>query len=110
LATAAPTLLPNMTVSDLKPTLPIGLTSPTHKSSSGAGKPSTTPNIANAVLGNLHIKPWYPSFYPEDLIGGRKADWLYVCQWCFKYTHEIMKFSAHCVGILPGSLLRNEME
>ncbi|CZT14223.1 related to histone acetyltransferase (MysT1) [Ramularia collo-cygni] len=53
------------------------------------------PNVTNVVLGNLHIKPWYPSFYPEDLIGGRKADWLYVCQWCFKYTPEIMKYCAH---------------
>lgn len=61
-------------------------------------------NVANVVLGNLHIKPWYPSFYPEDLVGGRKAEWLYVCQWCFRYTHEIMKYSAHCVsGVLGGS-------
>lgn len=59
-----------------------------------------TPNVANVVLGNLHIKPWYPSFYPEDLGGGRKTDWLYVCQWCFKYTSEIMKYSAHCVSPL----------
>ncbi|KAK3691907.1 SAS complex subunit [Vermiconidia calcicola] len=57
---------------------------------------SMSPNVSNVVLGNLHVKPWYPSFYPEDMIGGRKADWLYVCQWCFKYTHEIMKYSAHC--------------
>lgn len=55
-------------------------------------------NVANVVLGNLHIKPWYPSFYPEDLVGGRKADWLYVCQGCFRYTSEIMKYSAHCVS------------
>jgi hypothetical protein len=88
-----------MAVSELKPFLPSGLTSPSHKGVSPANKPSTTPNIANVVLGSLHIKPWYPSFYPEDLIGGRKADWLYVCQWCFKYTPEIMKFSAHCVGL-----------
>ncbi|KAK4613250.1 Histone acetyltransferase KAT8 [Fulvia fulva] len=59
-------------------------------------KRSLTPNVSNVVLGNLHIKPWYPSFYPDDLVGGRKADWLYVCQWCFKYTPEIMKYSAHC--------------
>ncbi|KAF2724122.1 histone acetyltransferase, MYST family [Polychaeton citri CBS 116435] len=54
------------------------------------------PNVSNVVLGNLHIKPWYPSFYPEDLVGGKKVDRLYVCQWCFKYTQEIMKFGAHC--------------
>ncbi|KAF2174017.1 hypothetical protein M409DRAFT_35204 [Zasmidium cellare ATCC 36951] len=60
-------------------------------------KAALNPNVTNVVLGNLHIKPWYPSFYPEDLVGGRKADWLYVCQWCFKYTSEIMKYSTHCV-------------
>lgn len=57
-----------------------------------------TPNVSNVVLGNLHIKPHYPSFYPSDLVGGsgRKTDWLYVCQWCFKYTSEILKYSGHC--------------
>ncbi|EMC95843.1 hypothetical protein BAUCODRAFT_71885 [Baudoinia panamericana UAMH 10762] len=59
-------------------------------------RPALQPNVANVVLGNLHIKPWYPSFYPEDIIGGRKTDWLYVCQWCFCYTSEIMKYSVHC--------------
>ncbi|KAK5743858.1 SAS complex subunit [Elasticomyces elasticus] len=54
------------------------------------------PNVANVVLGNLHIQPWYPSFYPEDMVGGRKVEWLYVCQWCFRYTHEMAKYSAHC--------------
>jgi hypothetical protein len=57
------------------------------------------PNVANVVLGNLHIKPWYPSFYPEELIGGRRAEWLYVCRWCFKYTPEIVKFVGHCKGM-----------
>lgn len=80
-------------------TLSPGITSP-HRSPT---KIDTTPNVANIMLGNLHIKPWYPSFYPEDLIGGRKAEWLYVCQYCFKYTPEIMKYSAHCVGQFPRS-------
>lgn len=53
-------------------------------------------NVGNVVLGNLRITPEYPSFYPEDLIGGRKAQWLYVCQACFRYTHELMKYAAHC--------------
>lgn len=68
-------------------------------------------NVENIVLGNLHIKPWYPSFYPEDLVGGRKTDWLYICQWCFKYTSELLKYSAHCVSINPkkakNSVLRS---
>lgn len=68
-------------------------------------KAISTPNIANVVLGNLHIKPWYSSFYPEDLVGGRKADWLYVCQWCFKYTPEIMKYCAHGVSRYSNILL-----
>ncbi|KAK3075394.1 SAS complex subunit [Teratosphaeriaceae sp. CCFEE 6253] len=58
--------------------------------------PPMQPNVANVVLGEIHIKPWYPSFYPEDLLGGRKTEWLYVCQWCFRYTSEIVKYSAHC--------------
>ena len=78
---------------------PVGITSP-HRGPNRAPMP---PNVSNVVLGNLHIKPWFPSFYPEDMIGGRKAEWLYVCQWCFKYTHEIMKFSAHCVSSFDES-------
>ncbi|KAF2211252.1 hypothetical protein CERZMDRAFT_43722 [Cercospora zeae-maydis SCOH1-5] len=54
------------------------------------------PNVKNIVLGERHIKPEYPSFYPEALVGGKKTEWLYVCQWCFKYTNELLKFSAHC--------------
>ncbi|WPH00551.1 Hypothetical protein R9X50_00338100 [Acrodontium crateriforme] len=59
-------------------------------------KNTMPPNVTNVVLGGLHIKPWYPSFYPEDMIGGKRAERLYVCQWCFKYTGEVMKYSAHC--------------
>ncbi|KAK5115731.1 hypothetical protein LTR62_000820 [Meristemomyces frigidus] len=59
-------------------------------------RPPMHPNISNVVLGHLHIKPWYPSFYPEDMLGGRHADWLYVCQYCFRYSSEILKYSAHC--------------
>ena len=88
-----------MAVTGIEPCTPLGssaLAQPQHHRS--PNKASLTPNVANVVLGNLHIKPQYPSFYPEDLVGGRRAEWLYVCQWCFKYTAEIMKFSAHCVG------------
>ncbi|SMR56340.1 unnamed protein product [Zymoseptoria tritici ST99CH_3D1] len=75
---------------------PMGIKSPHRTPSNKKTTAATTPNISNVVLENLHIKPWYPSFYPEDLVGGRRPEWLYVCQWCFKYTSEIMKFSAHC--------------
>ena len=77
----------------MSPNSPIALTSPR--------TPNRTllpPDVSNVVLGNLHVKPQYPSFYPEDMMGGKKVDWLYVCQWCFKYTHEILKFGAHCVS------------
>src|ERR1700761_4539820 len=79
-------------------TKPTGASSPvTIKSPNRTPRGATMPlNVANVVIGNLHVKPWYPSFYPEEMIGGRKTEWLYVCQWCFKYTHEIMKYSAHC--------------
>lgn len=60
-------------------------------------KPSAEPNVLNVVLGNLLIKPWYPSFYPEDLVG-RKVDRLYVCHWCFRYSKELMPYLAHMVG------------
>ncbi|QIW98869.1 hypothetical protein AMS68_004387 [Peltaster fructicola] len=54
------------------------------------------PNVVNVVLGNLAIKPWFPSFYPKEQVEGDRLERLYVCQWCFKYTHEIMKYCAHC--------------
>ncbi|KAM0719319.1 hypothetical protein Q7P37_005224 [Cladosporium fusiforme] len=59
--------------------LPPAIASPQHRT------PARTPmhgpqNVDNVVLGNLRIAPEYPSFYPEDLIGGRKVPWLYkVC-------------------------------
>ncbi|TKA43241.1 hypothetical protein B0A54_05722 [Friedmanniomyces endolithicus] len=54
---------------------PLSILSPNRSSS----KPQE-PNVANVVMGNLHIRPWYPSFYPEDMVGGRKTEWLYkVC-------------------------------
>jgi histone acetyltransferase HTATIP len=65
-------------------------------------KPSVTPNVLEVVFGSLLIKPWYPSFYPEQTVG-RKVERLYVCQWCFKYSKELMGFLGHLVS-LNGSL------
>jgi hypothetical protein len=59
-------------------------------------KSPTEPNVLNVVLGNIQIKPWYPSFYPEDLVG-RKAERLYVCESCFRYSKELMPYLAHRV-------------
>ncbi|KAF1985708.1 hypothetical protein K402DRAFT_413038 [Aulographum hederae CBS 113979] len=67
----------------------------------------TTPNILAVVLGDLWIKPWFPSFYPEELVG-LKVDRLYVCQWCFKYAREVgvwighTKLCPHKDGKAPG--------
>ncbi|RMY65055.1 hypothetical protein D0863_09381 [Hortaea werneckii] len=56
----------------MPPTSPSTVLSPTRP----ANRPpaSMQGSVANLFLGNLHIKPWYPSFYPEDLVGGRKAE------------------------------------
>lgn len=56
------------------------------------------PNVLEVVFGSLLIKPWYPSFYPEELVG-RKVERLYVCQWCFKYSKELMAFLGHLVRL-----------
>lgn len=64
------------------------------------GQEPVEPNVLNVVLGNLLIRPWYPSFYPEEL-AGRKTERLYVCQWCFRYSRELIPFLAHMVGT-PG--------
>lgn len=60
-------------------------------------KPPTGPNVLEVVFGSLLVKPWYPSFYPEELVG-RRVDRLYVCQWCFKYSTEEVKFLGHMVS------------
>jgi hypothetical protein len=65
-----------------------------------AQKPSVTPNVLEVIFGSLLIKPWYPSFYPEELVG-RKVERLYVCQWCFKYSKELMGYLGHLVRFDP---------
>ncbi|KAJ9659000.1 SAS complex subunit [Coniosporium apollinis] len=63
-------------------------------SSQTTSTPAMENNVRNVVLGDLLIKPWYTSFYPEELVG-RQVDRLYVCQWCFKYSRELMPFLGH---------------
>lgn len=84
----------------LSPTAAV-LTSPTQRTTNA--RTHLPPNVANVVLGALHIKPWYPSFYPEETLGGKKkVEWLYVCQWCFRYTAEVLGICGHCVGYSPS--------
>lgn len=55
-------------------------------------------NVHDVVLGSLIIKPWFSSDgYPEELVG-KQVDRLYVCQWCFKYTKELVPFLQHLVS------------
>ena len=53
-------------------------------------------NIRKVVLGDIRFDPWYPSFYPEELVG-REVDRLNVCQWCFKYSKDLVTYLAHIV-------------
>lgn len=53
-------------------------------------------NVHNVVLGDILFKTWYPSFYPEELVG-RELERLFVCQWCFKYSKDLMPYLAHTV-------------
>jgi len=55
-------------------------------------------NIRSVVLGDICFKTWYPSFYPEELVG-REVERLYVCQWCFKYSKDVIPYLAHIVRI-----------
>jgi histone acetyltransferase HTATIP len=65
-------------------------------------KPLSGPNVLEVVFGSLLIQPWYPSFYPEELVG-RRVERLYVCQWCFKYSKELLGFIGHLVRFFPYS-------
>ena len=53
-----------------------------------ASKEPTPPHIHEVVLGNWWVRPWYPSFYPKELVGS-ECERLYVCPSCFKYTREV---------------------
>lgn len=63
---------------------------------SSAKKPPQL-NVVDVILGEIWMKPWYPSFYPEELVG-KKTEKLFVCQWCFKYTKELLPYIGHTVS------------
>jgi hypothetical protein len=54
----------------------------------------TQRNVRQAILSDLRVEAWYPSFYPVELIG-KACDQLYICKWCFKYTVEGPAFTDH---------------
>lgn len=78
-------------------TTPIARPNATPNNTRSPQKGSAEPNVLKCVLGDVLIRPWYPSFYPEELVG-RKTEWLYVCKWCFKYSKELMPFLGHIVS------------
>ncbi|MCJ1359858.1 MAG: hypothetical protein MMC33_009861 [Icmadophila ericetorum] len=57
-------------------------------------KPAIARNVQNVVLGDVLFKTWYPSFYPEELVG-KDVERLYVCRWCFKYCKDLAPYIAH---------------
>jgi hypothetical protein len=60
-------------------------------------KEPTAPNILEVILGNCWVTPWFPSLYPEELVG-KTCERLYVCQWCFKYTRDaVSEYMRHMV-------------
>ena len=61
-----------------------------------ASKVVARQNIHHVVLGNILFKTWYPSYYPEEIVG-KGVERLHVCQWCFKYSKEIMSYICHLV-------------
>ncbi|KAI9706895.1 MAG: hypothetical protein M1820_004674 [Bogoriella megaspora] len=77
------------------------LRSPDHqRAKKSSTKPTGELNVSNVVLGKLLIKTWYPSFYPEEIVG-RRTERLYVCQYCFKYSKELIPWLAH-TKVCPG--------
>jgi MYST family zinc finger domain len=51
-------------------------------------------NVREVILSDLRIDAWFPSFYPEELIG-KTISRLFVCKWCFKYTTKLIPFVEH---------------
>ncbi|XP_014555123.1 hypothetical protein COCVIDRAFT_103184 [Bipolaris victoriae FI3] len=97
-----PPASPHKNTCSMAPDVASMTSTPTTPALKNSQKPPTGPNVLEVVLGSLLIKPWYPSFYPEELVG-RRVERLYVCQWCFKYSKELVGFLGH----LKACPLRN---
>ena len=56
-------------------------------------------HVYEVVFGSLLLKPRErcDAQYPSDFLG-QNTDRLYVCQWCFKYTKELVPFLQHLVS------------
>ena len=76
---------------------------PLSKARSTSPLRATNLSIQHVALGDVLFKTWYPSYYPEGLVG-RELDRLYVCQWCFKYCPDLVPFLAHRVQVRRAHL------
>lgn len=83
-----PTMASTRIIPHLSPSKPLPL------------KPVANRNVHHVVLGDLLFKSWYPSYYPEELLG-KEVEKLYVCPWCFKYSNNIIPFVGHVVCKFP---------
>ncbi|KAL9099732.1 MAG: hypothetical protein Q9163_004810 [Psora crenata] len=83
------------------PTNSSAVASPQASPTCEARKPSDL-NIHQVVLGDILFRTWYPSFYPEGLVG-KEVDTLYICQWCFKYSTDVSHFLTH-VRLCPHNV------
>ena len=54
-------------------------------------------DVRSVVLGDVHFKTWYPSFYPDELVG-KRLERLYVCKHCFKYSKDVTEYLLHVVS------------
>ena len=54
-------------------------------------------SINEVVFGDIAFKTWYPSFYPEALVG-KDIDTLLVCDQCFAYSNDRTAYLIHKVS------------
>jgi hypothetical protein len=58
-------------------------------------------NVRDVILTDLRVEAWFPSFYPEELVGRGASSGagagirLLVCKWCFKYSTKVVPFVEH---------------
>ncbi|KAF2457579.1 acyl-CoA N-acyltransferase [Lineolata rhizophorae] len=73
---------------------PAARTTAAKAAAAGSAVVGAEPNVQSVVLGDMLIRAWYPSFYPEELVDAR-TERLYTCPWCFRYSKELMPYLGH---------------
>ena len=77
-------------------TSPIARVVPPSSQQQSPVKAVANQTVNHVVLGDVLFKTWYPSYYPDELVG-KEVDRLYICQWCFKYSREVIPYLDHLV-------------